>query len=761
MVRSRNACDQPGGLRRSLNRWLDRLRHQGWQGAEKVFGWSFYSQGTREDQATSADPFIHAALKWFGDPDATVGSPWEKGERLAQLVRNHKTLLLLDGLEPLQYAPIVGQKVGALRDPSLATLLRELALHNPALCILTTRIEVDDLAQHRSGTAPVVELEQLSPQGSAAMLKKLGVQGTEAELQEASQAFAGHALALTLLGTYLSEVHSGDVRHWREVPLLEEDASKGGHARRVMQSYQKCLRRSPEWSLLRLIGFFDRPAKGAEIQALLNDPPIGGLTKNLRKLDSTSQKRVLARLRRLRLLTESSPDDPDGMDAHPLLRDYLSEQLQQHHPEACREGHRRLYEHLKRCAKELPETLEEMMPLYHAVGHGCRVGLHDEVYSQVYFRRIKRRNEFFPVTKLGAFGSQLAALSSFFLKPWHSPHPGLSDRGRWVSLGEAGFYLRALGRLSEAAEPMRAALEAARSSENWKNAAVQASNLSELHLTLGDLLQAVDDARHSVELADRSGDAEKRMINRTTLADALHQSGDLGQARSLFQEAERMQKEDDPQFPLLYSLRGFQYCDLLLGECESPTWIPQASPALSRQDALPCCRQVRERATQTLEWVESWQKDILSAALDHLTLGRTFLLEAVLDAPSPDPLSPAQHHLDRAVTGLRQAGTTHHQPRALIARAQLHRVQFQHSGDEAFAQRSQQDLDEAAQIASRGPMPLFQADIQREQSRLHHAQGHLDQASKSLSKARELIQKHGYHRRDAELEGMEKELGRL
>ncbi|MEE8583939.1 MAG: hypothetical protein V3T83_03710, partial [Acidobacteriota bacterium] len=641
-----------GGVGKSalLNRWLDRLRRRGWLGAEKVFGWSFYSEGTRENQATSADPFIQAALKWFGDPDPTTGSPWEKGERLAQLVRNHKTLLLLDGLEPLQQAPLTGQKAGALRDPSLATLLRELALHNPALCILTSRIEVDDLAQHRSATAPVVELEQLSPQAGAAMLKELGVQGTDEELQEASQAFAGHALALTLLGTYLSEVHNGDVRYWKEVPLLEEDASKGGHARRVMQSYQNWLGEGPEWSLLRLTGFFDRPAKGEEIQALLAEPPIQGLTDAILKLDQPARKRALARLRRLRLLAESPPEDPDGMDAHPLLREYLSEQLKQHHPNACREGHRRLYQHLKESAKELPDTLEEMMPLYQAVAHGCRAGLYQEAFREVYRARILKEEEFFSLHKLGAFGADLAAISNFFERPWDRPNGSLTKANQAFLLNQAGFHLRALSRLSEAAESMSAGLEARLVREEWKNAAISASNLSELHLIMGDLPKAVAGARHSVELADRSGHIGWRIASRAKVAYALHQSGDLGQARSLFQDADRMQKEYEPQYPLLYSFQGFQYCDLLLGECDSLAWNPQAPPTPSRPQALTRCRQVRARATQTLEVANKEGFSLLTFAHDHLTLGRTYLLEATLDTPSPDLLSPAQHHLDRAVT---------------------------------------------------------------------------------------------------------------
>jgi hypothetical protein len=75
----------------------------GWRGAEKVFGWSFYSQGT--DRLSSSDEFIDAALRWFGDVDPKVGSPWDKGERLAALIKKQRTLLVLDGVEPLQWGP--------------------------------------------------------------------------------------------------------------------------------------------------------------------------------------------------------------------------------------------------------------------------------------------------------------------------------------------------------------------------------------------------------------------------------------------------------------------------------------------------------------------------------------------------------------------------------------------------------------------------------------------------------------------------------
>jgi hypothetical protein len=135
-----------------------------YRSAELVFGWSFYTQGTTGG-SSSADEFISAALSWFGDEDPQVGTEWEKGERLAKLVANRRTLLVLDGLEPLQNPP--GSQEGRLRDPSLQALLRELAAFNQGLCVITTRMPVADIAEYEGSSAPRHELDQLSSAAGA------------------------------------------------------------------------------------------------------------------------------------------------------------------------------------------------------------------------------------------------------------------------------------------------------------------------------------------------------------------------------------------------------------------------------------------------------------------------------------------------------------------------------------------------------------------------------------------------------------------
>src|SRR6201985_2640118 len=180
-----------------INHWLRQMAAKHYRSAQLVFGWSFYRQGT-SGGTSSADEFLDAALSWFGDPDPRIGTQWEKGERLAKLIAHSRTLLILDGLEPLQNPP--GPQEGRLREPSLQALLRELAAFNTGLCVITTRTPVADIADHERSSAQRRELEQLSSDAGAQLLRALSVKGDEEDLRAASDEFDGHCLALTLLG---------------------------------------------------------------------------------------------------------------------------------------------------------------------------------------------------------------------------------------------------------------------------------------------------------------------------------------------------------------------------------------------------------------------------------------------------------------------------------------------------------------------------------------------------------------------------------
>src|SRR5207248_3018184 len=51
-----------GGVGKStlVNHWLAEMARENYRGATRVFGWSFFSQGVREENVASADSFIDA-----------------------------------------------------------------------------------------------------------------------------------------------------------------------------------------------------------------------------------------------------------------------------------------------------------------------------------------------------------------------------------------------------------------------------------------------------------------------------------------------------------------------------------------------------------------------------------------------------------------------------------------------------------------------------------------------------------------------------
>ncbi len=690
----------PGGVGKTtiVAEWLQQLQARGYSGAQRIFAWSFYSQGTSDQRQSSSDLFMQDALRFFG-VDAMPAAPHERGVVLARAVRQSRSLLLLDGLEPLQYPP--GPVGGELKDPALKALLKELAFDNPGLCVVTTRIAVKEIEGRSAAVRR--DLQNLDLPTGVAFLQKLGVKGSQKDLETAVAEYKGHALALRLLGNYLSEFLEGDIRRRDRIPHLTDDEQDGGHAKRVMEAYVVWFgTNAPEVALLHLLGLFDRPCPAEALDALLAAPDISGLTDILQKLSVEKWRLALNHLSKLGLLAENRLSDDaldkslhhlpalrrtESLDAHPLVREHFGARLQSKNPEAWREAHTRLYEYYKNLPeKELPDTLDEMEPLFYAIAHGCRAGKHQETLNEVYWKKIKRGDKHFSTAQLGAFGSDLTTLAHFFEQVWDMPSKNMTEAEQAAVLSWAGFRLRALGRLREAAEPMKACQEIIVKQKEWKQAAANASNLSELYLTAGDVAEAVKYGQLAVQYADQSGDGFHKESKRTTHADALHQSGDLEAAARLFAEAEAMQQKRQSGYRYLYSLRGYQYCDVLLD--------------------LGKYGEVLERAKEGLKIAEgnNWLFDM---ALDKLSLGCAhFAKQQAENIPIPK----TGKWLNEAVEGLRKAGEQRFVPLGLLARAAWHRSEGRYA-------ETYQDLQEVLEIAESGGMRLYLVDYHIEMAR--------------------------------------------
>ncbi len=145
-----------------VSKWAAQLSAQNWPSCDAVFAYSFYSQGAKDTSSASSDVFLNEALIFFGDPEL-ANSPadaFSKAKRLQQLVAAKRTLLILDGLEPLQYPP-GSPMAGELKDHALAKLLKDLASQSQGLCLVTTRYEVANLKNFYGKSVYKYELKSL------------------------------------------------------------------------------------------------------------------------------------------------------------------------------------------------------------------------------------------------------------------------------------------------------------------------------------------------------------------------------------------------------------------------------------------------------------------------------------------------------------------------------------------------------------------------------------------------------------------------
>ena len=799
-----------GGVGKTMlvQHWLQRLQREGWFGARRVYAWSFYSQGTQEDRQASEDMFLAHALEWFGVQCEPTLSPWDKGRLLANAVARERTLLILDGVEPLQYPP--GPMGGQLRAPGVQSLLKHLArkarsgdlsLAN-CLCLVTTREPLADLAdfQRREGSpwgsVLRVDLGNLTDEAGAALLHHAGanragaaeIKPGDKELLAASHEVDGHALTLNLLGRFLARAHAGDVRRRDLVKFEEADrAVQGGTTFKMLGAFDDWFAKSGEFgarqlAVLRMLGLFDRPADEFCINLLREPPVIAGLTDPLfttRQDVSPNRAKVQPLLEEdwsnaasfladfgLVVMQSNANDTEIQLDCHPLIREYFANYLRTHHFRAWCAGHRRLFESLN--AISIPSrkpTAADLLPRYHAVTHGCHAKMYRGAFKSYLDRlanagdiKTKSLSAHYSLQCLGAFSQELAAISNFFEVFWREPTPRLRFYDRSWAASFAGFVLRGLGRYDEAIDAMLKGQEFARKLrlfflfKDWAALETAARNLSELRLLMGDICHAIKDAEEAVASGERVCflfDQElSRESSRAALADALHQNGLIEDAKTLFQSAEQIHSNvASPGH--LGGVRGFKYHDLMISKTEASGWkvvlgiFQSTTPNIDEhRDAIAL---LIKRSDECLQSVLRGSGSLLDIGLHYLTSSRAYLLSSLLLSDRDSHVEP---HLKAAksLEHLRKSGAQHHVPRALLIRAWAFSVAHDPSASKA-------DLDEAWDIAERGPMRLHMADIHLYRARLFFREKAYpwESPQADLAAAEKLINEWGYHRRDEEL----------
>jgi len=717
-----------GGTGKSflVSRWLAELQGKEpapYAGAEGVFTWSFYSQGSK-GQVTSSEGFFSALLRSFGEDPEPYDS-LGRADRALELVCNETMILVLDGVEPLQNPP-GHPDAGRFHDRIIGEFANRLTAQPwPGLVIVASRQPLAELAAQEDQAVRHVNVETLKPEDGAELLTSLGVTGPAEELLKAAKEMGGHAFGLVLLGRYLVNVNGdGDIYKRDQVKLLYEHVAGAEKAKAMLRAYAEWFGAgSAETAMLHLLGLFDRPVPMTALEALVAEPVIAGLTDPFHGAKAPPLTLVLSHLEGLKLITRP---DVETVDGHPLVREHFGAVLQRQSPEVWKQAHARLFEYFRTIPdQDQPGDEAGLLPLYQSLHHGVAAGRAQEALDEVYYRRIAREGQGYGVKQLGLFSTELAALAAFFPGGWHDPVQDITRGDQGYLLNLAGFRLRALGRLKEAQTSFERNIVLHMELENNRPVAISNNVLSSFLLVHGELQTALKRSNDAVAFIDKSEDKTRQAHYRANKAHVLAIKGEMREAAALFEEAEQLHIHAEPNIPYLYSISGFYYTSFLL-----------RSAAVS---ALPGLAE-RVQATLKLAEQQNWLLDI---GFDRLNLTR-------IAALSRDKSASAQ--FATAIDALRKAGDRDQIPRGYLARAGFRRAQ----GDLAGAW---EDLAQVQHIAEPSGMRLYLCDALIEEAWLHHLAGDAEAARRAFEKAKAEVEDMGYHWQDPELDKLRQALG--
>jgi len=521
-----------GGVGKSalVRKWYDELEDNKIQ-PDGIFWWGFYRNAYLEQ-------FLNALLRYVSGgqvkPDK-IKSTWEKTERIKEYLGQGTYLIILDGLEEMQKGQTSGEQFGCMEHRECSDMLRFLAdTKGNGMCLISTRYPLTDIKSYKGTAYQKIEVERLSTEDARALFEKVGVKGSLEEIESVINEYDGHALSLTLLSTYLVEDFGGDITKANEIPAFHSDKEAGGKAHRILLWYAKQLTEEQS-AFMKIFSLFRRAVREDDFEGVFRAKMETEMNQALTAMSVFKFKRMADNLVDRRLISK----DQDNMYAtHPLIKNYFESIFNEDDKKLC---HKRIYEYIGGYAPEEADTLEEMRPLFEQVYHGCAAELYDEVFDDVYFAKINKRNEDFITSTLGAWETDLYLARAFFPQGDLSQTPLVTKKSAqsWL-LNTAGLALLSTGRPQEAQEPFLTGIKMDIEAKDWRYASVGYYNLADLRFRTGELESGVESAKNSLEIAENAEDEQHIMISKGYLGWILHLLGKGEEAEKKFRQADEL-----------------------------------------------------------------------------------------------------------------------------------------------------------------------------------------------------------------------------
>lgn len=439
-----------GGVGKSVlvREWLvNNFKNIGYN-TPRFIGCSFFSQGARQ-QVGSSEQFIYETLKNLGDSTPSRGTLGIRARRLVTLLDMEKTILILDGLEPLQFGPSHGNLFGKIRDTGINELLINVLNSSNVFVILTSRISLNE-EYTKISSYKEVHLDTLTDNESIEILKSHGVKGNKLLLKNAANHLGNHPLALHLAGEFVTIYGQNNANEILDIKLSDQHTKSGRHASSVMNAYEKSFLREDSYmclELLYIVGLFDRPAE-LDCVAFLNKNVVIGKFKRFSYGKGSDLIEAIQQLRAYGLLLAET--ESRMLDTHPLVREYFGVRFHDEDELGFTQAHYSIAKYHLAVGTKNPTNQNEMQTYLFAVSHLCKAGKFREGL-EIYVKYVMKGEKHYAAIQLSMF-EQLLSVLSYFIgeKTWNNFQSkgiklenNLDGNENAYILSQAGLYLTA------------------------------------------------------------------------------------------------------------------------------------------------------------------------------------------------------------------------------------------------------------------------------------------------------------------------------
>jgi hypothetical protein len=473
--------------------WIRSLQSSLSQRGMLLFSWSFPRQGRTDGTRQSLSAFFLSLGRALHLAIAEDATPQDLADSLLEGLRQTPTLLFFDGVETLldqlgQFS--IGKERGQFIEDKTETTFH----YDSLLYFLRGIVQASDriafvLVTTREAISPILNVTP--PKARQILLQAYpGLEYLADDLDERPEIGeeplpkAGEELQAALRRAKLKSKVRDEGFDYRmtKFPHLNVSLRIKYLVRKSLETFGT----SAERCLLYVASCFDRPADWDAVMFVINSKEgAAALTVPWLHLNADNWQDVFENLVAANLVL---PSGGGQIALHPNVQFCVYEDFRKGMPEACAEVHRRLYSYFVAVPKkELPDSVEEMEPLFRACWHGCNAGDFQRTFTEIAYNKISRKWQAYIIFHLGAYEEALQMLNLFTEDGETFPASDLDDERRATIIHGCALCLRYVDRLNEAYRVEKIAWAKCNALRSKPQQGPIAANLLRLHHIFGDL----------------------------------------------------------------------------------------------------------------------------------------------------------------------------------------------------------------------------------------------------------------------------------